>query len=157
MTMARVHLVDPAVTRWYRFCAKSENSGRVQQSGTIRSFPEVFGTDSREVGPLSRQRRTLICMSFTLLERSEDRGCEAHERDASELRADESFGPGYGLADRRERADVIDPDGVEQHGDLMSGMGEIGENAPSEANFDETMSIMEALSSSKLAPRLRNQ
>jgi len=29
---------------------------------------------------------------------------------------------------------------------------EIGEDAPSEANFDETMSIVEALSSSKLAP-----
>ena len=26
----------------------------------------------------------------------------------------------------------------------MSGMGEIGENAPNEANFDETMSIVEA-------------
>jgi len=39
---------------------------------------------------------------------------------------------------------VIDPDGVEQHVDPTSEMGEIGENAPSEANFDETMSIAEA-------------
>jgi len=42
-----------------------------------------------------------------------------------------------------ERADAIDPDGVARQGDLMSGMGEIGENAPSEANFNETMNIME--------------
>jgi hypothetical protein len=38
---------------------------------------------------------------------------------------------------------VIDPDGVERHGDELSGTGEIGENAPNEANFDETMSIVE--------------
>ena len=62
-----------------------------------------------------------------------------HERDGSELGADDSFGSGAGQDDRLERADVIDPDGVEQHGDLMSGMGEIGENAPNEANFDETI------------------
>ena len=55
-----------------------------------------------------------------------------------------STGSGDGQDDRLERADVIDPDGVEKHGDEMSGMGEIGENAPSEANFDETMSIVEA-------------
>ena len=36
---------------------------------------------------------------------------------------------------------MIDPDGVETHGDELSVMGEIGENAPNEANFDETMSI----------------
>jgi len=76
-------------------------------------------------------------------DRSEDRGHEAHERAGSELWADDSFGSGDGLDDRFERADVIDPDGVEQHGDLMNGMGAIGENAPSEANFDETMSIVE--------------
>jgi len=39
----------------------------------------------------------------------------------------------------------------------MSGLGEIGENAPSKANFDETKSIVEARSFSKLAPTLRNQ
>jgi len=39
---------------------------------------------------------------------------------------------------------VIDRDGVEQHGDESGGTGEIGENAPSEANFDETVSIVEA-------------
>ncbi|MGO8841376.1 MAG: hypothetical protein ACLQF1_09670 [Methyloceanibacter sp.] len=36
---------------------------------------------------------------------------------------------------------VIDRDGVEQYGDETSGMGEIGENAPNEANFGETMTI----------------
>ncbi|MGO9463539.1 MAG: hypothetical protein ACLQVF_05170, partial [Isosphaeraceae bacterium] len=77
-------------------------------------------------------------------DRSEDRGRAAREWDASELRVDESFGSGDGLGDRLERMDVIDPDGVEQHGDEQSGMGEIGENAPSEANFDETTSIVEA-------------
>jgi len=76
-------------------------------------------------------------------DRSEGRGRAAHEWDASELRADESFGSGDGPDDRLERADVIDPDGVEQHGDESSGMGEIGENAPSEANFDRTTSIVE--------------
>jgi len=39
---------------------------------------------------------------------------------------------------------MIDPDGLEQAGDEMSWMGEIGENAPNEANFAETMSIVEA-------------
>jgi len=68
----------------------------------------------------------------------------AHEWDASELRADESFGSGDGPDDHLGCADVIDPDGVEQHGAHMSETGEIGENAPSEANFDEAMSIVEA-------------
>jgi len=39
---------------------------------------------------------------------------------------------------------VIDPDGVEQHGDERGEMGEIGENAPNEADFDEAMRIVEA-------------
>jgi hypothetical protein len=39
---------------------------------------------------------------------------------------------------------VIDPDGVEKDGDESGGMGQIGANAPSEANFAETMSIVEA-------------
>jgi hypothetical protein len=43
-----------------------------------------------------------------------------------------------------KRTDAIDPDGVEQHGHLMGGTGEIDENAPNEANCDETMSIVEA-------------
>jgi len=57
---------------------------------------------------------------------------------------------------------VIDPDGVEQHGDLTSGIGEICENAPSEANSDETMSIVEAqgfiqvTANSGALPRLDN-
>jgi len=80
----------------------------------------------------------------TQLDRSEDRGREAHESDRSELGADDSFGSGDGQGDRVERADVIDPDSVEQHGDHTSGMGEIGENAPSEANSDETTGIVEA-------------
>jgi len=52
-----------------------------------------------------------------------------------------SDGSGDGQDDRLEQADGIDPDGVEKHGDEMTGMGEIGENAPNEANFDEAMSI----------------
>jgi len=76
--------------------------------------------------------------------RSEDTRREAHVRDGSELGAHDSFGPGDGQGDRLERPDVIDPDGVEQHGDERGEMGEIGENAPSEANFEETISIVEA-------------
>jgi len=75
---------------------------------------------------------------------SEDRGREAHQRDASEFGARDSFGSGDGLDDHLGRADVVDPDGVEQRGAHMSESGEIGEKAPSEANFDETMSIVEA-------------
>jgi hypothetical protein len=70
--------------------------------------------------------------------RSEDPGREARERDGSELGVDDSFGSADGLDDRLERADVIDPDGVEQHEDLLSGMGEIGENAPSEETVART-------------------
>ncbi len=46
--------------------------------------------------------------------------------------------------DRLERTHVIEPDGVEQHGDEMNGTGESGENAPNEANFAESTSIVEA-------------
>jgi hypothetical protein len=74
----------------------------------------------------------------TQQDRSEDSGREPHERDGSELGADDSFGSGNGLDDRLERADVIDPDGVEQHGDLLSGTGAIGENAPSEETLART-------------------
>ncbi len=77
-------------------------------------------------------------------DRSEDRERETRERGGSELGADDSFGSGDGRDDRLERADLIDPDGVEQHGDELSGIGENGENAPSEANFDQTMSSVEA-------------
>ncbi|MGO9466777.1 MAG: hypothetical protein ACLQIB_09785 [Isosphaeraceae bacterium] len=45
--------------------------------------------------------------------------------------------------DRLERTHVIEPDGVEQHGDEMNGTGESDENAPNEANFEETTSIVE--------------
>jgi len=76
-------------------------------------------------------------------DRSEDRRREAHERDGSELGADGSFGSGDGLDDRLERADVLDPDGVQKHWDEQSEMGEISASAPNEANFDETMSIVE--------------
>ncbi len=52
-------------------CAQSENSGLVQRSGTIGSFPEAFGTDSLTrleptqlmLGQSSRRGRTLICLS----------------------------------------------------------------------------------------------
>jgi len=57
--------------------------------------------------------------------------------------AHDSFGSGDGHGGRLKRADVIDPDGVEQRGAHMSETGEIGENAPSEANFGETMGIVE--------------
>jgi len=77
-------------------------------------------------------------------DRSEGPGRAAHEWGGSELGADDSFGSGDGLDDRLERADAIDPHGVEQHAAHMSEMGEIGGNAPSEANSDETMSIVEA-------------
>jgi len=80
----------------------------------------------------------------TQLDRSADRGREAHKRDGSEFGAHDSSGWGDGPDDRLERADVIDPDGAEQHAAHMSEMGEIGGNAPSEANSDETMSIVEA-------------
>jgi hypothetical protein len=73
---------------------------------------------------------------------SEDRQRKAHERDDWDLGARGSFGSGDGQDDHLDRGDTIDPDGVEQHGDLMNGMGEIDENAPSEANFDETTSIV---------------
>jgi len=78
------------------------------------------------------------------LKRPEDRGRETHESDRSELGTHGRFGSGDGQGDHLERADVIDPDGVEQHGALTSETAEIGEDAPSEANFDETMSIVEA-------------
>ncbi len=58
--------------------------------------------------------------------------------------ADDSFESGDGRDDRLERADLIDPNGVEQHGDLVNGTGAIDENAPSEANFAETVSTVEA-------------
>jgi len=77
-------------------------------------------------------------------DRSEGRGRAAHEWDASELRADESFGSGDGFDDHLGRADAIDPNGVEQHGVPASEIGEIGENAPSEANIGESMGIVEA-------------
>jgi hypothetical protein len=68
---------------------------------------------------------------------------EAHEKDGRDLGARGSFGSGDGQDDRLDRSDVIDRDGVEPHGDEITGMGEIGDNAPSEANFDQTMSIVE--------------
>jgi hypothetical protein len=74
---------------------------------------------------------------------SEYTRCEAHERDGWDLGAHSSFGSGDGLDDRHDPSDVIDPDGAGPHGDEISGMGEIGEDAPSEANFDETMRIIE--------------
>jgi len=78
------------------------------------------------------------------LKRPEDRGREAHERDGSEFAAHDSFGSGGGQGDRLERADVIDRDGVEQHGAHTGETVGISENAPSEANFDEALSIVEA-------------
>ena len=50
---------------------------------------------------------------------------------------------GDGQEDRLECPDLIDPDGGEPHGDEISVIGEIGDVAPSEANFDETIRIVE--------------
>jgi hypothetical protein len=76
----------------------------------------------------------------------------ANQLNSSELGADDSFGSPHGQGDRLERAAMIDPDAVEQHGDEMNGMGENGENAPSEANFDETVSNVEAQESIQVTP-----
>ncbi len=54
---------------------------------------------------------------------------------------DDSLSSGDGEDDRLERADVIDAEGVEKHGDEARGMRE---NAPNEANFDEAVSNVEA-------------
>ncbi len=86
--------------------------------------------------------------------RSEDAGRAAYETDRSALGDHDSFGPGDGQDDRPERADVIDPEGVERHGDLTSGMGEIGENAPNEAKFDESMSRVEPQESIQVTANL---
>jgi len=91
-----------------------------------------------------RDRASGVGQYGTQPDGSEDRRRGAHEWDASELAAHDSLGSGDRQDDRLEQADAIDPDGVEQRGDRMSGMGEIDENAPSEANFDESMSIVEA-------------
>ncbi len=50
----------------------------------------------------------------------------------------------HGRIDRLKRPEMIDPHSAQQDGDEMSGMGEIDENAPSEANFAESTSIVEA-------------
>ena len=71
---------------------------------------------------------------------SEHAGPAACQTDRSALGDHDSFGSGDGQGERLERADVIDPDAQEKHSDLMSGSGEIGEDAPNEANFDETTS-----------------
>jgi hypothetical protein len=60
----------------------------------------------------------------------------------SELAPDSSTGPGDARDDRLKLADM-DPDTVQNHTDLMRGIGEIGENCANEANFDETTRIVE--------------
>jgi len=52
---------------------------------------------------------------------------------------------------------LIDPDGAQRRRDGQSETGEISVSAPSEANFDETVSIAETRSFNKLAPTLRKQ
>jgi len=54
------------------------------------------------------------------LNRPEYTGRDAHESDGSELGAHHLFGSGDGQGDRLERIQVIDPDGVEQHGSANS-------------------------------------
>ncbi len=61
----------------------------------------------------------------------------------------------HGRIDRLERAEMIDPHSVQQDGDEMSGMGEIGENAPNEANFAESTSIVEAQDSIQVTANSR--
>jgi hypothetical protein len=41
------------------------------------------------------------------------------------------------------RSDMTDRDGAPPHGDKTSGVGETGEDAPNEPNFDETTSSVE--------------
>ncbi len=82
--------------------------------------------------------------AFGLGDGLEDAGHAAHQWDRSELEPDAAFGLGDGLDDRLEHADVIDSDGVKQHERELGRLGAIGENAPSEANSAETMSIVEA-------------
>ncbi len=50
---------------------------------------------------------------------------------------------------------MIDPHSVQQDGDEMSGMGEIGENAPNEANCAESTSIVEAQDSIQVTANSR--
>ncbi len=83
-------------------------------------------------------------LDATQQDRSEDRGRQAHVSDGTELGADVSFESGGVQDDRLERADEIDPGGVGTHEDRISGMREIGEDAPNEPNFDQSMSIAEA-------------
>ena len=71
-------------------------------------------------------------------------GYEAHKMVGAGLEGDESFGPGDGQHDRLERARRIGPDRMDPPGDEPSNMGEISEDAPNEANFDESTSIAEA-------------
>ncbi|MGO9465665.1 MAG: hypothetical protein ACLQVF_16110 [Isosphaeraceae bacterium] len=52
--------------------------------------------------------------------------------------------PSTVACDARLDAHFNCPDGVENHDDELSGTSEIGENAPNEANFAESMSIVEA-------------
>jgi hypothetical protein len=68
---------------------------------------------------------------------------EAPETDGWDSGAHGSFEPGTDQDVHLDRSDVIDRDGVEPHGDEITGMGEIGEDAPNKANLDETMSIVE--------------
>jgi hypothetical protein len=58
----------------------------------------------------------------------------------------------HGRIDRLERAEMIDPHSVQQDGDEMSGTGEIGVNAPNEANFAESTSIVETQDSIQVTP-----
>ncbi len=50
----------------------------------------------------------------------------------------------HGRIDRLERAEMIDPDSVQQDRDEMSGMGASRDNAPNEANCAESRCIVEA-------------
>ncbi len=86
--------------------------------------------------------------------RSEDAGRAAYEADRSALGDHDSFGPVDGQDDRPGRADVIDPGAEEKHTDLMTGMGEIGEEAPNEPNFDQSMSSVEPQESIQVTANL---
>ncbi len=86
--------------------------------------------------------------------RSDDAGRAAYEADRSALGDHDSFGPVDGQGDRPERADVIDPDRVVPHEDRISRTGEIGEDAPNEPNFDESMSSVEPQESIQVTANL---
>ncbi len=78
------------------------------------------------------------------MERSDDGRREVQARNRSDHRADHSSGMGNGQDGRLEQTSLIDTNGIQVHTDELTDPGEISQNATNEANFDETMSVIEA-------------